>query len=90
MKFLAKPETIEKIESLKGKTLYDYERGEEGHIFAIMEIKSYGCDQLDEGHAVEVQIDKSIKDPHADYTYLYKGEEGFQRLLREWKEKKCQ
>lgn len=90
MKFLAKPETIEKVESLKGKALFDHERGEQGHIYAIMKIKPYDCDQLDEGDAVTVRVDRSIKDPHADYIYSYRGEEGLQRLLREWKENKCQ
>lgn len=90
MKFLAKPETIEKIESLKGKTLFDHERGEQGHVYAITKIKSYGCDQLDEGDAVTIRVDRSIKDPRADYIYSYRGEEGLQKLLREWKEKKCQ
>lgn len=83
MKFDATEETLRKIKDLQEKeAILVNSKGEEARIGYVMSIKPYKPDHVTSGDIVTVIT------TDAEWTeYVYKGEEGLQQLLKEWKEK---
>lgn len=77
MKFNATKKTLDKVKKLQGVPLY--KNGEKGKDMYILKV-SPTCDQPDdEGDMVTISTSKEI--------YTYRGEEGLQQFLKDWK--KC-
>lgn len=83
MKFDATEETLKKIKDLQKKeAILVNDKGEEARIGYILNIKPYKSDHITSGDIVTV-----ITTDAEWVEYMYKGEEGMQQLLKEWKEK---